>query len=175
MTSKVCKFSFQAEDVAENLNSNDDMIEVVDEISREDYNHIIKIHRSCQKCNIKFQLSKKMSKEHPNPFKINCKTSYVESVQNNNLSEDNKQLRNKQKPEKSINPLNGTNNNKSMVNMNKNNIEHSRILIKCCMKMIDQYITTWSCILNLLLLLFAEYKYLFYLLVIRCCRHIVEN
>ena len=58
MTSKVCKFSFQAEDVAENLNSNDDMIEVVDKISREDNNNIIKIHRSCQKYNIIFQLSK---------------------------------------------------------------------------------------------------------------------
>ena len=116
-----------------------------------------------------------MSKEYFTPLNNFCKTCYVESVQNNNLSEDNKQLRNKQKPEKSINPLNGTNNNKSMVNMNKNNIEHSRILIKSCMKMIDQYISTWSCILNLLLLLFVEYKYLFNLLVIRCCRHIVEN
>ena len=143
MASKVCRLSVQAEDVAKKINSNDDTIGVVNEISREDNNNIIKIHRSCQKCNIKFQLSKVMLKEHHNPLNNFCKTCYVELVQNNNLSEDNKQLRNKQKPEKSINPLNGTNNNKSMVNMNKNNIEHSRILIKSCMKMIDQYISTW--------------------------------
>ena len=72
---------------AENLNSNDGIIGVVDEISREDYNHIIKIHRSCQKCDIKFQLSKVMSKEHPSPLNNLCKTC-VELVQNNNLLED---------------------------------------------------------------------------------------
>ena len=43
---------------AENLNSNDGIIGVVDEISRENNNNIIKIHRSCQKYNIIFQLSK---------------------------------------------------------------------------------------------------------------------
>ena len=75
---------------AENLNSNDGIIGVVDEISRENNNNIIKIHRSCQKCNIKFKLSKVMSKEYFTPLNNFCKTCYVESVQNNNLPEDNK-------------------------------------------------------------------------------------
>ena len=80
MTSKVCKLSVQAKDIAENSTSNDDRIGVAVEILRKDNNNIIKIYRSCQKFNIKFQISKVMSKEHPNPLNNFCKPCHVESA-----------------------------------------------------------------------------------------------
>ena len=73
----------------------------VEEIVRVEKKNMIKIHRSCENCNIEFQLqlSNAISKEHSNPLNNFCETCYVNLIQNNNsISEVSKNLRNNQKP-----------------------------------------------------------------------------